>query len=203
MELSKKPRIILCAQDFSTEITTTVLWLRESSLDISCVRITPYADAGRTIIVPSRIIPIPKAEQYQIDIRRKEQVEAGDQRKYRPRSMPLLLKSGALKAGDKILLNNALPGFMRFQPNDPFYSATITGKTGQSNAVTWDYDSAEYSISGLTWKIFGEKHPNGVYPGAVNGNWHWVDANGVALSTIAERVYREGLEGSAPSSAAE
>jgi hypothetical protein len=33
-ELSNKPRIILCSEGFSKEITTTVLWLRRSQIDI-------------------------------------------------------------------------------------------------------------------------------------------------------------------------
>jgi hypothetical protein len=41
-ELSNKPRIILCSEDFSQEITTTVLWLNANGLDISCIKIKPH-----------------------------------------------------------------------------------------------------------------------------------------------------------------
>ncbi len=36
-ELSNKPRIILCSEGFSQEITATVLWLRESDIEILAV----------------------------------------------------------------------------------------------------------------------------------------------------------------------
>ena len=52
-ELSIKPRIILCSEGFSQEITATVLWLRESDIDISCVTITPYKIDENIIIVPT------------------------------------------------------------------------------------------------------------------------------------------------------
>ena len=51
-ELSTKPRIILCSEGFSQEITTSVLWLRDFQIDISCVKITPYKLEDKIIIVP-------------------------------------------------------------------------------------------------------------------------------------------------------
>src|SRR6185437_3623395 len=65
-EISSKPRIILCSEGFSPEITTTVLWLRDFQIDISCVKITPYKVAEKIIIVPKIVIPLEEAKQYLI-----------------------------------------------------------------------------------------------------------------------------------------
>jgi hypothetical protein len=72
-ELSSKPRIILCSEDFSPEITTTVLWLRGFDLDISCVRITPYQLEDKIILVPEKIIPLKESEEYLTGIQEKEE----------------------------------------------------------------------------------------------------------------------------------
>ena len=39
---SSRPRILLAARDFPQELTTSVLWLNDAGLDISCVRLLPY-----------------------------------------------------------------------------------------------------------------------------------------------------------------
>ena len=36
------PRIILASSEFSKELTTSVLWLNQSGLDITCVKLQPY-----------------------------------------------------------------------------------------------------------------------------------------------------------------
>jgi len=71
----KDVRLILAAAEFSKEITTTVLWLNEHGLDIKCVRLRPYNDAGRLLIDVQQVIPLPEAENYQIRIRDKKVVE--------------------------------------------------------------------------------------------------------------------------------
>ena len=72
-ELSSRPRIILCSEGFSQEITTTVLWLRGFDLDISCVRITPHRLEDKIVLVPEKIIPLKESEQYLTGIREKEE----------------------------------------------------------------------------------------------------------------------------------
>lgn len=71
-QISQAVRIVLAAADFSTEITTTVLWLNSSGLDISCVRLAPYAAGdGRVLLDIQQVIPLRKAADYQIAIRDK------------------------------------------------------------------------------------------------------------------------------------
>lgn len=64
--LTDKPRIILGAEEFSAEITSTVLWLRTFELDISCVRLRPYTVDEQLLLDSSVLIPLPEAREYQI-----------------------------------------------------------------------------------------------------------------------------------------
>src|SRR5208283_2491820 len=64
-------RIILAASDFSREITSAVLWLNERDLDIRCVRLTPYALDGRTLVDVQQLIPLPQMRDYLVRVREK------------------------------------------------------------------------------------------------------------------------------------
>jgi hypothetical protein len=75
--LTDRPRIILGAEEFSPEITATVLWLRTFGIDISCVRLRPYSVGHQLLLDSSVIIPLPEARDFQI---RREKKEA-EQRK--------------------------------------------------------------------------------------------------------------------------
>lgn len=186
VELSTKPRIILCSEGFSQEITATVLWLRDSQIDISCVSITPYKVNGKVIIVPKVVIPLPEARQYLMDIKRKEEVRESSERKARPKTMKILLENNLVAAGEVLRLKNALPSWVTYGEEDPCFMATITGKGGQSNAVVWAKDGKEYAVSTLAWNIFKDMHPEKKNPGGVNGAWHWVRADGKSLWEVAE-----------------
>jgi hypothetical protein len=186
-ELSSKPRIILCSEGFSQEITATVLWLRDSGIDISCVSITPYKVGEAVVVVPRVIIPLQEARQDLIDIRKKEEdVRVSSGRRVRPKTMKILLDNGLVEPGEQLRLMHQLPSWVKYNANDPTFKATITGKCGQSDAVVWAKDGNEYAISALAWKIFKELHPEQRNPGGVNGNWHWVRADGKPLWTVAE-----------------
>lgn len=64
-------RLVLASADFSKELTTSVLWLNDHGIDIRCVRYEPYEDAGRILLDVQQVIPLPEAEDYQIQIREK------------------------------------------------------------------------------------------------------------------------------------
>jgi len=84
--LDSRPRIILAAGSFhDPDLTSSVLWLNSVGLDISCVELTPYrTDDGSLVIVPKVIIPVPEARDYMVEVRRKEQVEAVDLKRFEP-----------------------------------------------------------------------------------------------------------------------
>lgn len=73
--LGQNPQIVLASGEFSKELTTSVLWLNDQGLDIRCVRFHPYNHQGQLLLDVQTIIPVPEAEEYQIQIRNKRQSE--------------------------------------------------------------------------------------------------------------------------------
>lgn len=192
-ELSTRPRIILCSENFSSELTTSVLWLNQFGLDISCVRIRPHRIDGKIIIVPTVIIPIPEAKQYQTDIQQKEEaIQIENNRTKRPTTIKLLIEAGKIKTGDKIFMTENLPVFVIPDSANPlFLEAEITGKLGKSNGVKWLHDNQEYSISNLTSIIFTELHPEKQSPISVAGGAYWAKDDGKNLYFWADEVWNE------------
>ncbi len=64
-----RPRILLVSEDFSKEITTSVLWLNEAGLDIRCVRLRAYRHEEEVLIDVDQVIPLPEAEEYLVRVR--------------------------------------------------------------------------------------------------------------------------------------
>jgi hypothetical protein len=74
-QFAQDVRLLLVSAEFSKEITTSVIWLNERGLDIRCVRLKPYNLDGRTLVDVQQIIPLPEANEYQIQLREKKQQE--------------------------------------------------------------------------------------------------------------------------------
>lgn len=74
-EFGQDVRIVLVSGEFSKEITTTVLWLNQKGLDIRCVRLRPYRDGPRTLVDIQQIVPLPEAEEYQVQMQHKVRSE--------------------------------------------------------------------------------------------------------------------------------
>jgi hypothetical protein len=68
-------RITLASAEFSKEITSSVLWLIDHTIDIRCVRLKPYALDCRILVDVQQIIPLPEAQEFQVQIRDKVRKE--------------------------------------------------------------------------------------------------------------------------------
>jgi hypothetical protein len=64
-------RIVLVSAEFSKEITTSVLWLNDREIDIRCVRLRPYALEGRVLLDVQQVIPLPEADAYTVQLKKK------------------------------------------------------------------------------------------------------------------------------------
>jgi hypothetical protein len=71
-ELTGEVRIVLVSADFSTELTTAVLWLNKHELDITCIRLRPYRMGDEILIDATQIIPLPEAADYEVKMRAQE-----------------------------------------------------------------------------------------------------------------------------------
>lgn len=72
-------RVILASAEFSKELTSAVLWLRDHDIDVRCMRLKPYKLDNRILVDVQQIIPLPEAATYQVQIREKirKEREAG------------------------------------------------------------------------------------------------------------------------------
>lgn len=71
--IAQSVRIVLVSAEFSKELTTGVLWLNESGLEVRCVRMKPYSLDGRVLVDVQQIIPLPEAAEYTVRVARKDQ----------------------------------------------------------------------------------------------------------------------------------
>lgn len=74
-DFAKETRIVLAARNFSKEITTSVLWMNDMGLDITCVRLQPFRVGEKLLLNVEQIIPLPEAMDYQIEVRHKKREE--------------------------------------------------------------------------------------------------------------------------------
>lgn len=74
-DFAQNVRIVLASANFSKEITTSVLWLNDRDLDISCVRLSLHKIDDKLVLSADQIIPLPEAESYQIEVRQKRREE--------------------------------------------------------------------------------------------------------------------------------
>lgn len=66
VDIDNQPRIILVANDFKEETLAAVLWLRDSEIDITCVKLEAHKLGKKIAITPDIIIPLPEAKQFMI-----------------------------------------------------------------------------------------------------------------------------------------
>ena len=69
-------RIILVAANFRREVTSTVLWLSDYGIDITCLKVTPYQDGDKLYLDVEQILPIQDIGDYQIRLAAKKKEEA-------------------------------------------------------------------------------------------------------------------------------
>lgn len=89
-------RIVLASADFSKELTTSVLWLNELELDITCIRLGLYKLNGELILDAEQIIPLPETKSYQTELREKRRDVRVAQLSGRDRSTYTLSVDGAV-----------------------------------------------------------------------------------------------------------
>ena len=62
----------MASANFSKELTTSVLWLNQVGLDVTCVQLQPHKVEDSVFVERRQVIPIPEAEEYTIRLRNRE-----------------------------------------------------------------------------------------------------------------------------------
>ncbi len=95
-DFAQNVRIVLASANFSKEITTSVLWLNEHDLDISCVRFSLHKIDDKLVLSADQIIPLPEAENYQIEVKQKRREERVSRCEKKDRSLFSIAFSGEI-----------------------------------------------------------------------------------------------------------
>lgn len=77
-DFAQDVRIVLFSEDFSRELTSSILWLAEKRVDITCFRMRAYRLDDRLLVDFQQIIPLAEAEDYQVKVRNKQLVEQSE-----------------------------------------------------------------------------------------------------------------------------
>ena len=79
-EIPDQVRIILVSANFSTEITSTVIWLNDTyNTDISCYRVVAYRLGTEILLDLQQIIPLPEAKDFSSSGRRAQPLRQSGQ----------------------------------------------------------------------------------------------------------------------------
>ena len=71
-KFAQKVKIILASAEFSKELTASAIWLRDSGVDISLVKMEPCYDGNRILLDVQQVIPLPETADYQFRVRQKK-----------------------------------------------------------------------------------------------------------------------------------
>lgn len=74
---SNDQRIVLVANNFRKEVTSTVLWLLNHDVQLQCFKTTPYSFGEEEFLNIEQIIPIPETTEFMIDAKQKEKEKKG------------------------------------------------------------------------------------------------------------------------------
>lgn len=190
--ITDKPRIVLMSPRLHTEISTTVLWLREQGIDIRCFEYDLYRVAGSLFVDLEQVIPMPSAADYQVRIRQKNE-QRREQATAVARGEDVLSRlavSGVLEPGCRLRLYKP-PRAGLSVPDGPAQSAIFHSPAGQG--IEWELDHGRYTLSGLTKRIC-EQFGGDVGAGAFRGPDHWaLDQDTVNLTTLANQLSTQAL----------
>lgn len=148
VKLSEMPRIMLVSQGFSTEITTTVLWLRNyTDIDISCHTVALYPYGDKFALHFDLLLPLQEQANYLVKVRNKNiaEVKQAEAVKRQQRACQILENNGQLQKDDPLQLVR-LPR-PQMSITEPLQRQAIYLGSGK---VRWKFDNNTYSLSSLT-----------------------------------------------------
>lgn len=148
VKLGEMPRIMLVSQGFSTEITTTVLWLRNyTRIDISCHTVALYPYGDKFALHFDLLLPLQEQANYLVKVRDKNiaEVKQAEAVKRQQRAYQILENNGQLQKDDPLELVR-LPR-LQMSITEPLQRQAIYLGSGK---VRWKFDNNTYSLNSLT-----------------------------------------------------
>ena len=191
-ELEREPRIIIASPGFSDELLTTVHYLKEHEIDVTCISLSAYSvGEGHFVLVPDVEYPPRGIEEHLVKIRKKEEARLLADRTRAEGALRSLFDQRKIKGGETLLLKHNLPDYVKFREADPVFRAAVEIQDGVPK-IRWEKDGNLYSPSKVAVKLFREFYSmdhsdSSTLPGWQGGSRHWGTEN-ESLRAWADRV---------------
>lgn len=118
-------RIIFVANNYRKEVTSTVLWLLQHSVQVQCFRAIPYGKGEELFLQIEQIIPLPETKEFMIDVMEKELEEKSKSKKVAETESRLLDFWNSLK----VALNNRNMDLLNNVTAKPYFNiSTLRGR---------------------------------------------------------------------------
>lgn len=205
--LNGNQRIILVSKEFHSDVVSSVLWLRDYGIDVSCVKLTPYSDGnGNLFISPNKIIPLPEAEDYLVKKEKKQKevrqskmssfsLEKSD---YDNEKLKLELKSSLTRQSD---LTPRVIEFLKIilTENKSFDREDLKEKLFERNIGKYVGQSGRY-LSNISQFLTKKSNPHfrqiitfetGGSTGEVKNKYHVIDDYRELLSNVINEIENE------------
>jgi len=66
IDFDDKPRIFIVSRDYQEETLASALWLRQSEIDINCVKLEPYKIEEKIVVKSDILVPLPETKNFMI-----------------------------------------------------------------------------------------------------------------------------------------
>lgn len=145
---AQEVRIVLASAEFSKELTTSVIWLNTNGLNIRCVRLKPYSHEGSVLLNVQQVIPLPEAEEYQVNIRMKAQKEKEARSQSRDFTKFTVTTGGVIS--ERLAKRRAILQIVKYlcdqgvSPEE--IGALITWKKNSFRSLEGELSSAEFEV---------------------------------------------------------
>lgn len=127
LNIGNSQRIVLTAANFRKEVTATVLWLMRFGVQLQCIRVVPFLKDDDIFVDVQKIIPVPEAEEYMINVSMKEVEDQAAQIDEKRRHA---LRREFWKLALDAMRQNEITFFERSNPTQDYYINGVSGVSG-------------------------------------------------------------------------
>ena len=189
-DLLRQPRIVLIAASFSTQVTTSAVWLSEMGIGISLIEFNAYRTEHDTVLTVSQTWPIPDVEDFTVSPREVERRATDELVKDRRETNAVitLVASKTIANDTQLTLEvNALPVKARDGVAAWIKENTERGQASWRNEgprpLVWAADGEPWSPTGLAQEILFQAV--GQRATSIAGPRAWRTESGETLSELA------------------
>jgi len=199
-EVLRQPRQVLIAASFPKQVTHTVVWLSELSVDIELIQVNSWIVGEQLVAGFTKVYPTPQAEEFTLGPARAEAkavVQKAQAKTRAKNAVHKLIESAVLPAGTalRIVPTHGTTEQLRETINawlsEDDQRETAAWMNQRPKALQWAYDGQLYTPTGLAEKVFVEA-VGSTAEGIQGTRWLVVDA---ALSNSVVSTAWEELDG--------